>query len=191
MKRFLLAAGVLLLVSAWVDARDNHPVLSLQDVQRLMFSSSAVFQLVPAPQVTAASKWISADPAVTLAAARFQVWRITDNSVASAQPAGWLVTDSVIGKFEKIDYAVALSPAGAVLRVEVMKYRESHGHEVMAREWLAQFDGAVAASVLKVGKDIDGITGATLSCVHMTEGVRRVTRLIAALQQPGGDNTVR
>lgn len=156
----------------------NHRLLSEADARALLFPQASAFSEVAPARVTAASKVIGRDPAVTMVAARLRVWRVQ----SAGADAGWLVTDSVIGKFEKIDYAVALSADGEVQRVEVLAYRESHGHEVMERNWLAQFAGAGVASVLKVGKDIDGVTGATLSCVHLSEGVRRVTRLVHALR---------
>jgi len=47
----------------------------------------------------------------------------------------------VIGKFEQIDYAVALGPDARVLAVEILAYRESHGGEVRLPAWRNQFVG--------------------------------------------------
>src|SRR5438309_9523925 len=38
--------------------------------------------------------------------------------------AGWFIVDRVLGKHETITYAVALTPDGAVKRVESLEYRE-------------------------------------------------------------------
>src|SRR5262245_24426226 len=43
---------------------------------------------------------------------------------------GRVVVDAVIGKFELIDYAVALGPDARVIGIEILSYRESHGGEV-------------------------------------------------------------
>jgi len=87
---------------------------------------------------------------------------------------GVFVVDHVIGKHLYIDYSVALDPSGRVHRVDILQYRESYGGEVREASWLAQFVGKTSASPLKVGSDIRNISGATLSCLHVTEGIRRI-----------------
>jgi len=87
---------------------------------------------------------------------------------------GRVVVDSVIGKFEQIDYAVALDVSGKVLAVEILTYREGHGGEVRMPSWRNQFVGKTAADALHVGADIANISGATLSCTHVTDGVHRI-----------------
>ena len=72
------------------------------------------------------------------------------------------------------EYAVSLDPGGRVHRVDILQYRESYGGEVRGASWLAQFVGKTSASPLAVGNDIRNISGATLSCHHVTEGVKRV-----------------
>jgi Na+-translocating ferredoxin:NAD+ oxidoreductase RnfG subunit len=87
---------------------------------------------------------------------------------------GLFVLDHVIGKHLYIDYAVALDINGRVMRVEILQYRESYGGEVREGGWLAQFVGKGSGSALKVGGDIRNISGATLSSLHITEGVKRI-----------------
>jgi hypothetical protein len=87
---------------------------------------------------------------------------------------GLFVVDHVIGKHLYIDYAVALDPTGRVIRVDILQYRESYGGEVREPGWLAQFAGKTIGSPLKVGSDIRNISGATLSSLHVTEGVKRI-----------------
>jgi Na+-transporting NADH:ubiquinone oxidoreductase subunit NqrC len=87
---------------------------------------------------------------------------------------GYIVVDEVYGKHEFITYAVALTPDGAVRGIEVMSYNESYGSEIRDAAWRAQFNGKKASDSLKINTDIKNIGGATLSCVHITEGVRRV-----------------
>ena len=87
---------------------------------------------------------------------------------------GRVLVDSVVGKFEQIDYAVALDANGKVLAVEILAYREGHGGEVRMPGWRNQFVGKTAADPLRIGSDIANISGATLSCTHITEGVHRL-----------------
>ena len=93
---------------------------------------------------------------------------------AGSQVLGLFVVDHVIGKHLYIDYAVALDTGGRVQRVDIMQYRESYGGEVKERGWLSQFAGKTSGSALKVDQDIRNISGATLSSLHVTEGVKRI-----------------
>jgi Na+-translocating ferredoxin:NAD+ oxidoreductase RnfG subunit len=87
---------------------------------------------------------------------------------------GVLVVDHVLGKHEIIDYAVAITPTGAVAQVEILEYRESHGMEIRGEKWRAQFHGKTPAAKLKLNDDIYNISGATISCRNVTEGIKRV-----------------
>ena len=99
-----------------------------------------------------------------------RVWK----AQAGDKVVGLFVFDRVIGKHLYIDYAVSLDPGGRVRRVDILQYRESYGGEVRQASWLAQFVGKTSASPLKVGSDIRNISGATLSSMHVTEGVKRI-----------------
>jgi len=86
---------------------------------------------------------------------------------------GVLVLGHVFGKHDVIDYAVALSPDGKVLQVEILEYREHYGGEIRSPKWREQFKGKSAASKVKLNDDIYNISGATISCRNVTDGVRR------------------
>jgi len=98
---------------------------------------------------------------------------------------GWVVVDAVIGKFELIDYAVGIDYDGTLRQIEILSYRESHGGEIRLPAWRRQFAGRKAADPIELGSDIANISGATLSCRHVTEGVRRIVRLVAMLRADG------
>lgn len=98
---------------------------------------------------------------------------------------GVVVVDNVIGKFERITYAVGIGTDGAVKQIEVLSYRESHGHEIRLPAWRKQFVGKTAASPLHVGEDIANISGATLSCTHVTDGVRRIVAVVDLARRAG------
>ncbi len=93
--------------------------------------------------------------------------------VWKASTGGVFVLDHVIGKHLYIDYAVSIE-GGRVRRVDILQYRESYGGDIRSPSWLAQFVGKTAASPLQAGSDIRNISGATLSSLHVTEGVKRV-----------------
>lgn len=98
-----------------------------------------------------------------------RIWKATDGS--------WLVIDEVIGKHEMITYAVGLSPTGSILGIEILEYVESYGYEVAEPQWRKQFVGKTINDPIKLNQDIQNIGGATLSCKHLTDGVKRITVL--------------
>ena len=98
-----------------------------------------------------------------------RIWRSSDG--------GWFVIDEVVGKHEMITYAVALNAKGSVLGIEVLEYVESYGYEVAEAQWRKQFVGKTINDPIKLNQDIQNIGGATLSCKHLTDGVKRITVL--------------
>jgi len=98
-----------------------------------------------------------------------RIWKSADG--------GWLVIDEVIGKHEMVTYAVALSETGGILGIEILEYVESYGYEVAEPQWRKQFIGKTVNDPIKLNQDIQNISGATLSCKHVTDGVKRVTVL--------------
>ena len=95
-----------------------------------------------------------------------RVWRVAG--------AGWFILDEVVGKHEAITYAVGLDASGKVRGIEILEYRESYGHEIRNASWRQQFVGKSAADPLRLEQDIRNISGATLSCRHVTDGVKRL-----------------
>jgi hypothetical protein len=93
---------------------------------------------------------------------------------AGTRPTGWFFVDHVIGKHEFITYALALDAAGAVQGIEILDYRETYGGEIRRAEWRMQFLGKRHGDAFKLGGDIRNITGATLSCRNVMNGVRRL-----------------
>lgn len=87
---------------------------------------------------------------------------------------GWLIIDEVIGKHEFITYSMALNTNGSVKRIDIMEYKETYGGQVRNQEWLMQFVGKLYGAKLKLDDDIVNISGATLSCKHIADGVKRL-----------------
>jgi Na+-translocating ferredoxin:NAD+ oxidoreductase RnfG subunit len=103
------------------------------------------------------------------------IWR----AEKAGQLLGWFIKDEVVGKHEFITYGVALTPDGHVLGLEIMSYRETHGAQIRDAAWRNNFVGKTLASSFKLDEDIPNISGATLSCRNVMDGVKR----LLALQQ--------
>jgi Na+-translocating ferredoxin:NAD+ oxidoreductase RnfG subunit len=151
--------------------------MTVEQAQRAAFPDATEFQ--PAP--------LAADAASAVAAPQGwspQIWRASHDG----KGLGWLLVDQVIGKSELITYAVALDANGAVISVEILDYRESHGGEIRLAGWRKQFVGKTDADPVELNRDIRNISGATLSCRHVTEGVQRLLKLykIALLRKERG-----
>ena len=99
----------------------------------------------------------------------------------SERTLGWGMADRVIGKYDTIDYVVGFHVSGAVSGMEITAYRESHGAEIRNPAWRQQFAGRKGPAQLRFGDDIRNISGATLSCQHVTEGVQRLSALLTLL----------
>jgi FMN-binding domain len=132
---------------------------------------AAVMLSVTAP--AHAVQYLSVEEAQKAAFPSAHFTEVQAGRVWKASTGGIFVLDHVIGKHLYIDYAVSIQ-GGRVHRVDILQYRESYGGEVRSPSWLAQFVGKTASSPLQAGSDIRNISGATLSSLHLTEGVKRV-----------------
>jgi len=75
-------------------------------------------------------------------------------------------------EFEYFDYFFVTDTLGKVLNVKVYNYRATHGHEIMSRGWLRQFIGYSGKEKLLYGKDIEAISGATVSVNAIIEDIQ-------------------
>ncbi len=87
---------------------------------------------------------------------------------------GLAVITNEIGKTEPITFIVGANVDGTVRRVAVMVYRETHGGEVAARRFLAQFERKSLADPVELHRDVINVSGATLSATALCSGTRKV-----------------
>ena len=166
----LLALAPVVLVESRGLAKDY---LTVDAAQKLLFADAERFVALPVKLDDAQIAHIKALSGKVQRNRAPLVWR----ALAGNKLLGLVFVDEVLGKHENITYAVAVSPDGRVSGVEIMSYREAHGGEVRSPAWLAQFDGKTLASAFKLDSDIANISGATLSCRSLTDGVRRLLAL--------------
>jgi Na+-translocating ferredoxin:NAD+ oxidoreductase RnfG subunit len=99
-----------------------------------------------------------------------KVWR----AERDGQLLGWFFVDEVIGKHEFITYATAVGRDGKVIGIEVLSYRETHGGQVRDAAWRKHFAGKSLGDRFKLDEDVPNISGATLSCRNLLDGVKRL-----------------
>lgn len=150
--------------------------LTIEQAQALTFSGASFtpdFRTLTDAQMASIEK----DSGVNVRHRQVKVWR--------ASTGGWFIADDVVGKHEYIPFALGLDQAGRVVGIEILEYRESYGHEVREPRWRAQFSGKQHGARLRLDDDIRNISGATLSCRHLTDGVKRLLATYAVvLAQP-------
>jgi Na+-transporting NADH:ubiquinone oxidoreductase subunit NqrC len=141
----------------------------LDEAQKLMFPGAHAFERLSVTLTAEQVRAIEKQTGVRLNTHEPQIWRVQRDE----DLVGYFVLDDVIGKHELIHYALTLSPEGAVRQVEILDYREAYGYEIRNPAWRKQFVGRTGADRLRLDDDIRNISGATLSCRHITEGVKR------------------
>ncbi len=139
--------------------------LSVEQAQNILFPG-ATFQVQPRTLTEDQVKAIEHISGVHVLSKQLKVWRVSTG--------GWFIVDEVVGKHEYIPFAMALDEKGAVKGIEILEYREAYGGQIRDPEWQKQFLGKDANTKLQLGKNIRNISGATLSCKHITDGVERL-----------------
>jgi hypothetical protein len=94
---------------------------------------------------------------------------------------GYAVIDDEVGLHQPITFATRLSTRGIIERVEIMVYREPRGDEVRDARFRKQFEGKTAQDPLRLDRDIDAVSGATISSASTAVAVRRAAVLVEEL----------
>jgi len=95
------------------------------------------------------------------------------------ETVGYLVLARADSKFDEFDYSVIYDTQLHIKNVKILAYRENQGGEIGSKRWLKQFIGKNAEDPIALNEDIQGISGATISCVSAAEGVGKVTRFLS------------
>jgi len=102
-------------------------------------------------------------------------------AIKDGQTIGFAFEDIVIGKWGPIHYLVGLDPTGTVLEVIVLDYQEIRGRPVAKKRFLRQYKKKNKEDPVRLRRDIDGVTGATISSRSLTDGVRKFLFIFEAL----------
>ena len=137
------------------------------------FVANVLEDSVPAPQTLWLNKEHKKDAKKILrheyGALRVRYWQDGPRTV-------WVLDE--IGKYKPITVGVVVN-TGAIEKLSVLTYRESHGWEVKHDFFTHQFIGARLSKNWKMTQDIDGISGATLS----VRALKKIARLALYFDQ--------
>ncbi len=79
---------------------------------------------------------------------------------------------------EFFDYFILFDTSAKIIAVNIYNYQASHGQEITIKSWLNQFIGYDGSSELNVGKNIDAISGATISVNSITNDISNKTKML-------------
>ena len=156
--------------AALVSPAYAHDYLSTEQAQKILFPQAEAFEKKIIVLSDEQREQIKKRSGVRQRSAHPQVWKAQKKD----QLVGWVLLDEVIGKHEYITYAAGISPEGHIVGVEILSYRETHGGEVRKDSWRSRFKNKTLADPFKLDQDIPNISGATLSCRNLTDGVKRL-----------------
>lgn len=105
--------------------------------------------------------------------------------VNSCRASGCSITNAVPndGASEYFDYYILYDRKKTVQVVKVYNYQASHGQEISAKGWLKQFIGHDGTAPLEVEKNVDAISGATISVYAITIDIEMKTDVLHRIPQ--------
>lgn len=104
------------------------------------------------------------------------VWKVNrrDSLIAYA------ILDNVLGKSMPITFLTVFDTTGSLLATRVVKYREAYGGAISNHNWLDQFKNR---SIENNNREIDTITGATISVQAISKGIKKLILLFPFIQK--------
>lgn len=163
----LAAPGVVLIAPA--------PVLGGQTYLREADAPRAIF-----PEGTAsARKTLDLSNAELAAISKALGRRIDTRSYAYLEVrtengvVGYIFMFDVIGESRPITFAIGVTTDGSLRDIQVMVYREPQGEAIQEKRFRKQFVGKRSKDPITLDKDVDAISGATISSRSATFAARK------------------
>jgi Na+-translocating ferredoxin:NAD+ oxidoreductase RnfG subunit len=170
-KAQILFVAMALVTAAW--PAEGTVYLTKEQALEIAFPQVETVETEKLSLTAEQRKWI-ADRA--RASVRFATIR-AHIGLRNGHPVGYAFIHNVKGKSRPITFMVVITPAGKIDRVEVLAFRESHGYEIRYPAFRKQFVGKGVEDPIRHRRDILNISGATISCRAIADGVRMLLAL--------------
>ena len=72
---------------------------------------------------------------------------------------------------EFFDYYAILDTGAGILKIDIYNYQATHGQEICSSGWLKQFVGFSGSEELVYGKNVQAVSGATISANAITSDI--------------------
>lgn len=82
---------------------------------------------------------------------------------------------------EYFDYFILFDENKIISQVRIIDYQASHGEMISSPGWLKKFVGHKSSKPLEVGRQVDGISGATISVNKITFDIRQKTHILSEI----------
>lgn len=96
---------------------------------------------------------------------------------------GYVFLETAPSKTAEFDYMILFNADGVILKSKVLIYREEYGGEIGSTRWQKQFVGKSVNDNLDYKKNIDAISGATISVKSMINSVNEVLQTVKILKE--------
>ncbi len=101
---------------------------------------------------------------------------------------GYCVESKVVSRSGPFKIRTLLDPQLYVKQSTVISYPWDRGRDVCKRAFTSQFDRKGPSDHIQIGKDIDAMTGATISCHVMTDSVRDTIKFLKLAHEKQPEN---
>lgn len=180
MNRLLLAFVVVAFAGA---ARADHVYLVESDAPRAMFPEGSG---ADAHELDLGDEELKALEKRLGKRVEVRQYRYLD-VVKSDALVGRIFFLDVVGQSKLIGFGVGVTPEGVIRDVEVMVYRETQGDQIREARFRRQFAGKKLEDPIALGKDIDAVSGATISSRSAAYAGRKALALDEVLRARGPD----
>ncbi len=82
--------------------------------------------------------------------------------------------------YEPFYYVIIIDPDLTIKKIKIIEYYSEYGYEITSKRWLSQFIGKTGCN-LGYEKEIDGISGATISVKSMIYDVNSTCQMVEQL----------
>jgi len=119
---------------------------------------------------------------------------ITDNDILNADgkwfavkeentTIAWLMADKIWGRYHEFEYMMVTDTSLNIIDITILNYPESHGKAVTDKNWLINFNGFSPTRIPVFRKDIDALSGATISSGSLSENIGKSLLLLGKLHR--------
>ena len=102
---------------------------------------------------------------------------------SSDEKIGYMMTSKAPSRYDHFDYMVLYNTDLTIKSTKVLIYREDWGGEIASTRWLRQFIGLSSKDQIALDHDIQGISGATISCRSAVIGIKQLTNIMTKLNE--------
>jgi Na+-translocating ferredoxin:NAD+ oxidoreductase RnfG subunit len=188
MKRALRGLALVVFVTCLVGTgRAESTYLHEADAPHAMFPESTGAEREGLELSDVEMKWLERTLSRRIDVAKYAYLEVQKQG----ETVGYIFILDVVGQSRPITFAVAVAANGSLRDVQVLVYREPQGEQINEARFRRQFNGKRLTDPLTLGKDVDVISGATISARAATYAVRKGLALAEILRTRAGARAAR